>query len=242
MHRIILLGWGWFSNKGNLQIDKEIIRLTWKERPKILYVPIWSRNDPNKILVFFEYWNWFWCYPQVLLIDKDTEQKDIVEAFEDADIIYFWWWDAMYLMKNIRKFWIEEIVKKLLNKKIFVWNSAWAMAFCKYWNASYKNDWDIIHKERRVKWMAIINILLTPHYSNNTHKKITTKTTMSKTPGICLWLDNNVAIEILNWKFRIIKWKNWWKAFKIFYKEWEYFEKEIKPGEELRLLETLTKK
>jgi hypothetical protein len=65
---------------------------------------------------------------------------------------------------------------------------------------------------------------------------------MARTPWVWVWLDDGVALEIINNNYRVIKALDWGNAYKLFFKQWEYYKEEIKSGEELRNISELKAK
>lgn len=79
----------------------------------------------------------------------------------------------------------------------------------------------------KVSGLWFINALHCPHYDTEPHRQEDLKRMMKNCPLVAIALENNCAIQIKNENYRIITSNSNAKAYKIYWKDWEYCKKEI---------------
>lgn len=244
MIKIIAI-WGWeIRENSTLKIDKEIIEISNKKNPKLLFIPTASSDFEAYCLGIKSYFTKLWCDVDVLyLIKEQLTIKEIEDKILNSDIIYVWGWNTLKMMTIWRKLWISEILKKAIQKDIVLsWLSAWAICWFKYWNSDSRKFTSNSSQLIKVSWLNFIKALCCPHYDTELHRQEDLKRMMKKSSLVAVALENNCAIEILDNKFRIIKSQENAKAYKIYWKKWEYFKQEILQKEDFLPIEYLESK
>lgn len=257
MGRIVALGGGEIGrpheNGGNYPvettaIDKEIIKLTNKKHPKFLFIPTASSDSIGYQKVIKQYFELqLKCEVEVLeLINKNYSQEEIKLKILTSDIIYVGDGNTLKMMQLWRKLKIDEYLYEAFQNNIVLCGLS-AGSIC-WFNYGLSDSMKFTSKDSdfnfiKVKGLGIISALHCPHYDIEVNRKEGLKKIMRKTPKIvAIALDNCSALEIVDDKYKIITSKSTAKAYKMYWKNNEFFEEEIERVEEYRnLKELLTK-
>ncbi len=215
-----------------------------KRNPKLLFIPTASWDFEAYYFSIKEYYTKLWCEVNVLyLIKEKITQREIEDKILNSDIIYVWWWNTLKMMNLWRKLWIPEMLKKAMQKDIVLsWLSAWAICWFKYWNSDSRKFTSNSNQLIKVTWLNFVNALCCPHYDSEVHRQEDLKRMMKKNPWVAIALENNCAIEIHDNKYRIITSQENAKAYKIYWKKWEYFKQEILQKDEFLAITDLETK
>lgn len=246
MGKIIAIGGGEIGRSGypieTEKIDKEIIRLTGKKRPKLLFVPTASSDSESYADVAKKYFGKrLGCRVDVLyLLNKKLSKKEIEEKILKSDIVYVGGGNTLKMMNAWRRLGVDKILKKAFKKNI-VLSGLSAGSLCWFNGGSsdsrkFKNDKEPFIK---VTGLGFINAFHCPHYDTEKGRKKSLKDLMKKTPGTAIALDNCSAIEIVNDKYRILTTKKQTNAYRTYWLKGKYFEEIIKPKKEFSLLSEL---
>jgi dipeptidase E len=216
MGKIIAIGGGEIGELETLPIDRRIVKLVNKNKPRVLYIPT-AGGDSE-----------FWCdtFKKVygyklkcqvdflLLIKEDLTKKEIANKILSADIIYVGGGDTLKMLKVWRKQGVDKILHQAYKKSVIMTGIS-AGAIC--WFHYGVSDAVINPRDKklfgRVKGLNIISskqsMTLSPH--NIREKKIreeSIKEIMSHTSGVCLAIDDNAALFIQDDK-QIKEYKIW---------------------------------
>lgn len=230
-----------------LKIDQEIIRLTGKSRPKILFIPTAS-HDSSKYCEMFEnfYGAKMKCHVDMLKLYKEKLSFDqIKNKIMNADIIYVGGGNTLRMMRFWRKLGIDELLKKAWQKgKVLCGVSAGSICWFQYGvsdSRQFKNPKSKVYI--RVRGLGLIKNLICPHVNSKMHDKSFRskglKNISQKKSGVAIALEDQCAIEIINDNYRIISANNSAKAFKVFWKNGKYYQQEIPVNQKAHSLRKL---
>ncbi len=247
MGKIIAIGGGEIGRPGyqieTLDIDREIINLTNKKNPKLLFIPTASSDSTGYAEVVENYFGKkLNCEVSTLyLLNSNLSKKQIEEKILSTDIIYVGGGNTLKLMTTWRKYGVDEILKKAHSKGIVLSGiSAGSICWFNYGNSDSRKFTSNSSKLIKVKGLALISALHCPHYDVEKYRQIDLKEMMKKTPKIVsIALENCTALEIIDNKYRIINSKLEAKAYKIYWKNNQYFKEEILQKKEFQSLELL---
>lgn len=235
--KIIAIGGGEIGRPGypveTLSIDREIIRLSGKSRPRLLFIPTASSDSA----VYCEtakkhFGRRLGCRVDILyLINKKVSGKEIATRVFNSDIVYVGGGATSKLMRVWRKTGTDEILKQACQKGIVLAGVS-AGSICWFrWGAS--------HSKKRLSGLGLVNALHCPHYAKEAKRGIGLKSLMNRTPGVAIALDDCCAVEIIGRTYRILSSKPSAKAYKLFWKENRYHEKTIEKKKLFRPLPEL---
>lgn len=210
MSTIVAIGGGELGELETLTIDKKIVKLAKKNKPKVLFIPTAS-NDADGYCNTFQkvYGDKLHCQVDFLLLIKNKlTKKEIKEKILSADIIYVGGGSTLKMLKIWRKLGVDKILKQAWKRGIILSGlSAGAICWFRYgvsdsrlfMKNSKNKDW------MRVAGLNLFPLTISPHHIRD--KKIRDKgieIIMSRTPGIGLAMDDGTALIIQDEKYSII--------------------------------------
>lgn len=232
---VVAIGGGEIRKSETLKIDKEIIKLSGKKHPKVLFIPTASSDSEGYWNVIQRYYGKkLKCKMDVLfLIKEKPSKKAIKEKISSADIIYVGGGNTLMMMKLWRKLGIDKILM-FAYKKGTVLCGISAGSIC--WFESGHSDsmsfydpknWDYIN----VKGLGLIEGVHCPHYDSHTYnrrRKNDFHKMMKKFGVIGIAIDNNCAITFVDGKYKVINSKKSAGAYTVYKKSGKLISKEIK--------------
>jgi len=249
MGKIVAIGGGEIGRPGypveTLEIDKEIIKLTGKKRPGVLFIPTASSDSELYVeTVKKHFGKRLGCKVDVLyLVKEDPSKKSIREQILNSDIIYVGGGNTLKMMQVWRKKGVDKILEKAYRKGIVISGlSAGAICWFSYGSSDSRQKGPEDKSLCKVRGMGLIDAGLSPHHLQEPHRKKAIKDIMAKTSGVAIALDDYSAIEIVDDIFRIITSKRGAKAHKVYRKLGKVHYEKIDPEEEFTPLEELLSK
>lgn len=232
MKKIITIGGG--SLKDNLHINKEIVKLTGKKKPKLLFIPTASSDEAKYVEAIEKNFKALGCsVKNLLLLSQKYSKEELKNLILGADIIYVGGGNTLMMMRKWRRLGIDKLLKKAWKKGAVMCGSS-AGSIC--WYESGHSDsmyyynpkkWDYI----RVHGLNFIPFINCPHYDSQTGRKKRKndfKRMMKKYPGqIGITCDDSVAIEYLGDKFRVLSNQKTSHAYRVYWKEGKFYEEKL---------------
>lgn len=244
--KIIAIGGGEIGRPGypveTTKIDKEIISLSGKKSPRVLFIPTASSDSESYFEVVKKHFGKrLECKVDVLnLIKEKLTKKQIAKKVFNSDIIYVGGGNTAKLLKVWKKTGADKVLIDA-DKKGIILSGVSAGAIC--WSIYGLSDSLRFNNSKanliRVTGLGLINILYCPHYDFEPHRKAGLKKIMKKTSGVAIAVENCCALEIIDDKYRIISSKKNAKAYKVFWKKNKFYEDIIKQEKEFRPLAEL---
>lgn len=247
--KIVAIGGGEIGGPGypveTTKIDKDIIALTGKKNPRLLFIPTASSDSESYYEVVKKHFGKrLGCKTDVLyLLKEKLTNKQIEEKVFGADIIYVGGGNTAKLMKVWRKTGVDRILKKAGEKGVVLSGvSAGAICWCRYGLSDSRRFNNPNADFIRVSGINLINVTYSPHYDFEPRRKLGLKKLMRKNSGVAIALDNCSAIEVIDDKYRILKSKTKANAYKIYWQGNKYCQEVINQERELKSLADLLKK
>jgi cyanophycinase-like exopeptidase len=115
---IVAIGGGDIRTRGTTPIDREIIRLTKKKHPNLLFIPTASSDSERYWKHVQEYFGGFLkCKTDVLfLIAEQISTKQIGRKIRWADIIYVGGGNTLQMMRAWRRVGVDKLLKSAYDK------------------------------------------------------------------------------------------------------------------------------
>jgi len=247
--KIVAIGGGEIGRPGypveTTRIDKEIIILTGKKNPRLLFIPTASSDSESYYEVVKKHFGKrLSCKTDVLyLIKEKLAKKQIEDKVFGADIVYVGGGNTVKLMKVWRKMGLDKILKKAGEKGIVLSGiSAGAICWCRYGLSDSRRFNNPNADFIKVSGMNLVNITYCPHYDSEPRRKPGLKKLMKKSSGVAIALDNCSAIEIIDNKYRILKSKTKANVYRVFWTNGKFHQDIIKQRKELRPLSEILSK
>jgi len=244
--KIVAIGGGEIRDSETLAIDKEIIRLTQKKHPKLLFIPTASSDSEDYYNDVDKYFGKkLGCKTNVLYLLKEAPSpKEIRNKILSSDIIYVGGGNTLKMMKLWRRLGVDKIFKTAWQKGTVLCGLS-AGSIC--WFESGHSDsmsfynpqkWEYIN----VRGLGFIKGVHCPHYDSETlgvPRKNHFRKMIQKIGGMGIAIDENCAIEFLDDKYRVITSRKSAKAFRVYKKDGKVISKEIEQKNNLMPIATL---
>jgi len=247
MKKIIAIGGGEIGRPGfpveTTEIDKEIIRLTGKKNPRLLFIPTASSDSESYFEIVKNYFGKkLGCKTDVLyLIKEKLSRKEIREKILKSNIVYVGGGNTLKMITLWKKLSVDEFLMEAYKKGI-VMSGLSAGAICWFGYGNSDSKLKETGKLVKVRGLNFVNLLFCPHYDTQKKRQPALKEMMKKTPGVAIAIDNCCAIEVIDDKYRIISSKPSANAYKVYWKDNKYFEEVIRKEKRFELLKDLFKK
>ena len=200
------------------EIDEEIVKISNKKNPKLLFIGTASSHSYDYYLVIKKIYENLGCTVSNLdLLADNINMTDVQNSILNTDIIYVGGGNTRFMLEKWRKLGIDKLLIQAYNKGI-VCSGLSAGSYC--W---FKYNYDLI------EGMGIINAINCVHYDqkdNEAKEKFYDVIKDKNMEGIAL--DNCVAIEFIDGKIKIIKSNPNRNAYKVIYENGKIIEKIIK--------------
>lgn len=234
--KIIAVGGGQIGGKKGvktetLNIDEEIIKLSGRKNPRLLFIPTASRDAVGYVDMVKNYFGKkLGCkVNSLMLLSEKYSKKQLEEKILKTDIIYVGGGNTLKLMKTWRKLRVDAIIKKAMEKGIVLSGlSAGSICWFRYGNSdSARFGKNKKANMMRVRGLNFIPALHCPHYDIEKGRKRSLREMMKKNSGVAIALDNCAAIEIIGDEYRIIRSKKTANAYRIYWINGKYFKQLI---------------
>lgn len=230
MIKIVAIGGGEIGGSGypieTTKIDKEIITLSGKKNPKVLFIPTASDDSKKYVDAFQKHFGKrLLCKVNVLLLWRHKiTRKQIEKKIMSADIIYVGGGNTLKMMRLWKKLAVDKFLGEAMKSgKILSGLSAGAICWFEYGNSDSRKFINPKADYIRVSGLDYISLFLCPHFDVESDRKPSLKNMMKRYGSVALALDNCAAIEIINKRFRIITSKSSANAYKCFWQDKKYF-------------------
>jgi dipeptidase E len=229
--KIVAIGGGEIGRPGfpieTTKIDKEIIRLTGKSKPKLLFIPTASSDSEGYTTVVEQHFgtNLGCKVDRLFLLKQKLSRKEIENKILNADMIYVGGGNTLKMMNVWRKYGVDKLLVNAAEKGV-VLSGVSAGAIC--WFRSGSSDSRRFTNPKadliKVTGLNLVHALFCPHYDSEKDRKQDLKRLMKKTSGIAIAIDNCCAIEIIDNTYRIISSKKTANAYRVYWKDGKYYE------------------
>ncbi len=245
--KIVAIGGGEIGRPGypieTESIDKEIIRLSDKNHPKVLLIPT-AIGDSDTYYPTFEryYGKMLGCKTDVLYLIKERLSKQEIERkINQADIIYVGGGYTLRMLKVWRRLGVDNILEQAGRRgTILSGISAGAICWFKYGNSdTLKFGSSNSNKLIKIKGIGLIDLMACPHYNVEKNRIPSLKRMIKKSGGIAIALENCSALEVVGKEYRIITSLRAAKAYLLYKKNLNIIEEELLILKEFRPLEEL---
>jgi dipeptidase E len=247
--KIVAIGGGEIKGpKGETQtkeIDQEIIRLSGKKQPKLLFLPTASGDSDGYIEAVKTYFgDQLHCKVTALkLIGTKLNVSEIRKIILSTDIIYVGGGNTDKMLRVWKKLEVDRALSDAWDKGIVLSGlSAGSICWFRHGNSDSRKSNNQSASMIKLKALGFIPALHTPHYDVEIDRKPELIKMMKRTAGIAIALDNCTALEVVNDKYRIVSSKATANAYKVYWKRGKLYEEIIEKSPNFRSLSKLLKK
>lgn len=229
MLRIISIGGGSIAKPAKhpetTSIDEEIIRISGKKKPRVLFIPTASIDAPEYIVAFRrQYEERLGCVVETLELYRDRpSKKEIADRIRRADIIYVGGGNTMRMMKLWRKLGVDRMLIAAAKKgTVCSGLSAGAICWFREGNSDSLKYSNPSADYCRVKTLGVVDLLLCPHYDGEPERQPSLKKMMKSVRGSAVAVDECAAIIIEGDCYRAISSKKKAKVYCVGWKKGEF--------------------
>lgn len=227
-------------------IDTEVLRLTGKKHPRLLFIPTASYDSEGYYNIVKKHFLGIGCsvVDTLKLSETTLSRQQLENHILSYDAIYVGGGNTLRLMTVWRKLGVDTILKKAYERDIVLSGvSAGSICWFSYGNSDSRKFTSGSDKLIKVTGLGLINALHCPHYDEEPFRQKDLKRMMKSTPKlVALALDNCTALEVVDDSYRIIKTKPNAKVRKTYWQNGKYVIEEIEVSEDFRSLASLLAK
>jgi dipeptidase E len=245
---IVAIGGGRIRTRGTAAIDREIIRLSNKKNPRLLFIPTASYDSERYWKHVQEYFGGFLkCKTDVLfLIREHPTKKEMRRKILSADIIYVGGGNTLKMMRLWGRLGVDRLLRSAYEKGIVLCGIS-AGAIC--WFESGHSDSMSFYNPRRWKYVNVrglgfIRGIPCPHYNSRTlgvPRRKLFREMIGKGGGIGIAIQDNCALEFIDGRFyRVITSKSYSGAYKVYRKHGEVVAEKIRQQKQFAPIHLLT--
>ncbi len=231
--RIVAIGGGELKSFETLSIDKEIVKLTGKRRPKSLLIPTASNDSESYFENFGKvYGEKLKCRTDVLYLVKETPtRQEINNKILKSDLIYVGGGDTERMLKIWKKFGVDKLLKTVAKRNI-VLSGISSGSYC-WFGKSLSSS-----KEKVYMGLGLVNNFSNVcHYPKENQKKKLIWRNLRKVKLPTIALEDCSAIVIIDNKYRILISSKDARAFKLSLIDGKETEENIPQDNKFKLLE-----
>ena len=234
---IVAIGGGKITARETLPIDREILRLTRKKNPKLLFIPTASSDSEiywKKVQKYFG--DFLKCETDVLFLVKEKPSREQIRSkILAADIIYVGGGNTLQMMRIWRRLGVGKLlIEAYENGTVLAGISAGSIC---WFDSGHSDSMSFYNPQKweyiNVKGLGIIEGIHCPHYNGRTlgaPRRKNFQDLILKTGGVGIAIDNNCAIEFRDGRVRrVLISKPRAKAYRVFKREREVVEEQIRP-------------
>lgn len=220
---IIAIGGGEIRTRGTAAIDREIVRLSRKKHPRLLFIPTASSDSARYWKHIERYFGGFLkCATDILyLIKERPSQKQIRQKILSADIIYVGGGNTLQMMRIWRRLGVDRLLK-VAYRRGTVLSGISAGSMC-WFDAGHSDslsfyrpcNWEYI----KVRGLGLVQGIHCPHYNSRTRgvpRRKDFRDMIRRGGGIGIALENNCAIEFVDDRFRVLSSRTPARAYRLY--------------------------
>lgn len=244
--KIVAIGGGEIGRPGTKieteLIDKEIIHLTGKKHPKLLFLPTASGDSESYYDVVKNYFGArLGCKTDVLyLLKEDYTKKEIEQRVFGTDIVYVGGGNTLLMLKQWRKCGLDIILENAANKGIILSGvSAGAICWFRYGNSDSLKFSDKRNPLIKIHGLDFVPLMACPHYDGEKNRRPFLRKVIQVKGGISIALENCSALEIIEDKYRVLTSSRNANVYRVYRSEGKVIEEKLPKDGKYRLLEEL---
>lgn len=243
--KIVAIGGGEIMRDGVMgetrAVDKEIIRLSGKIMPKLLFIPTASHDSVGYCNNIRDYYgSELGCAVSPLLLYSETDPAVIREKIMSADIIYVGGGNTYSMMRRWRMLGVDKLLAEAAdNGTVMSGLSAGAICWFRYGASDSRKLNNPDAPMIKVSGLGWIDAVMCPHFDSEAHREEYLSELMAKTRGVAVAVDDCCAIEVVGDEYRIIGSRDSANAYRIYWKNGEYHKESIPKNKKFSSLGTL---
>ncbi len=207
MGRIVAIGGGDMGKRKTFSIDRRIVALTGRRRPRALMIPTASGDAPKSAGIFERiYGRGLGCRCEVLyLLGDPPSRRAVRETIDRADLVYVGGGNTLKMMRRWTFLGVDRALRAAYRRGA-VLSGASAGAICWFDNGHSDSMRGYGHKKWsyiRVSGLGLIAGTVCPHFHHKDRRREFRKM-IRRLGGLGIALDDGCALEVVDGQFRIL--------------------------------------
>lgn len=247
--RIVAIGGGGIGQPGRkaetTAIDREIVRLTGKARPRVLFVPTASGDDPGYAASFRRHYGGrLGCRVEVLnLVRARPRAKEIARLIGAADAVYVGGGNTLKMVTLWKRLGVDRLLAAARRRgAVLCGLSAGSICWFRWGNSDSRKKHEHDKTLIRVSALGYLPALNCPHYDGEDHRPASLRAMMRRTPGVAVAAEDCAAFEVVGNRWRVVLSKKGKRVFRIGWKRGRYFKEALPDDGAFRPLAPLLSK
>lgn len=246
--RIVAIGGGRVrtATPQTIGIDREIVRLAGRRRPRLLFLPTASLDAADYCEAIIRHFGGtLGCRVDTLLLYRDRPgPRGRAARIAAADVIYVGGGNTLRMMRLWRRLGVDRLLEEARRRgAVLAGLSAGAICWFRAGNSDarkFSNPGD--RTLVRVRGLNFVDAMVCPHYDSEHHRRPALKAMMRTTPGVAIALEDCVAIEIVDDRYRFLAARRGARAYRAYWRSGHYHCDELRPHGDFRQLADLLDK
>ena len=216
--RIVAIGGGDIRKLATLPIDRTVVRLTGKRRPKALFIPTASGDAERYVEAFHRvYGKKLGCRTAALeLFRSRPSRAEMRSMVLGSDLIYVGGGNTYRMMKLWRRLGVDRALRTAATRGVVLAGlSAGAICWFRHGHSdSRRKPGQKRWKAIRVSGLGLVGALFCPHYHSE-HRERSLARMVARHGGATLACDNHAALEIAGDTWRVLTSRRSGRAYRL---------------------------
>jgi dipeptidase E len=207
--RIVAIGGGEIGRLETLELDAEVVRLTGKRRPRVVFLPTATVDDAGYVAIVEQHYGQrLGCQvAPLLLFDRRAAESDVERTLRSADIVYVGGGNTLRMMKLWRRRGVDTALRRAAAEgTVLAGISAGAICWCSSGISDSRSftttdgTWEYI----AVRGLGLVEIVICPHFDADADRRAVAASIARRRRRPVLGLDDCTALEIVDGGWRIL--------------------------------------
>jgi dipeptidase E len=198
----------------------ELVALSGKPNPVVLFIPTACSDDPVYVKLMEALFLRFGCrYNSLPLFGTRRTVEELRQIVFSSDIIFVGGGNTQKMLRKWKKTGFDKILVEAFDKGIVLSGvSAGAICWFNFGVSDSKSFYLEGDKSMvKLRGLGLIDAVFCPHLDSEPHRKPWVDKIMKRTPGVSIALEDDLALEVVEEKWRIISARPDARAFKVFW-------------------------
>lgn len=232
---IVAIGGGSVGRSGpptTTEIDRQILRLTGKKHPHVLFVPTAHRDPEDYVAAFRTQYEGLGCRVEVLyLYQKRPSNRHIERLISSSDLIYVGGGNPLRMMKRWRALGVDRHLFRAHQRgAVLAGMSAGAIG---WFDQGLSDCWRLDHDPTQsilVQGLGLLSGICNPHYHKEAWRISRIREIMARRRGFCLGIDDEAALMVNGETFRVFSVfpQKFW-VYRVSWQDGLFIEKRLPP-------------
>jgi dipeptidase E len=212
-------------------ISREILKLSGKVHPKLLFLPTASGDDKAYVRAVEAHFRKLGCSVESLFLWRTPPTFNAIQKrIARADIIYVGGGNTLKMMGLWKRLGLDQILIRAGNQgKVLCGTSAGALCWFRLGNSDSRKYKNPKAKLIKVTGLGLLDAMVCPHYNVEKDRQPELKRMTRGFPGMAIGLDNCAAFEVVGDKCRVITSQPAAKGYRVFWQGKRYWRVPIGP-------------